>query len=350
MLGDLLETAGYRVLRSGDGLSALALMGDASRDLIPGDCLPDLILSDITMPGMDGYKLCETLKNDARLRDIPLIFMSELGETMDKVRAFRAGGVDYVTKPFHFEEVRARIETHLHLHRLHLAAERHNRELENLVASQVKAISEAQMATILALAKLAESRDDDTGKHLERVQLFCRLLATCLARRPKYERILTAHQIEAIFHASALHDIGKVAIPDAILLKPGKLDEAEFAIMRTHTILGAKTLGAVREKYPNNSFIDAGIEIALHHHEKWDGSGYPAGISGEDIPLAARIMAVADVYDALTTKRCYKPAFTHEKSRDIILHDSGTHFDPEVAACFGELEGEFREIRARACD
>jgi putative two-component system response regulator len=299
---------------------------------------PDLILLDVTMPEMDGFEFCRRLRSDAALSDIPVIFLSALQGAEDKLSAFQAGGFDYVTKPFEAEEVRARIETQLRLRDLQAAAERHNRELEAIVKQQVQEIAASQMATIFALARLAESRDEATGRHLERVQALCRLLAVEVSRRPKYADRITSDYIHNIFHASPLHDIGKVAIPDAILLKPGSLTSEQFAIMKTHTVLGAATLQFVLEKHAANGFIRMGIEIARSHHEKWNGAGYPDNLSGDQIPLSARIMAVADVYDALRSQRCYKKAKPHEESRDIICGGSGAHFDPEIVSAFCDVQ------------
>ena len=309
-----------------------------------------MILLDINMPQMNGFEVCERLKNNVALRDIPVIFISALNETMDKVKAFGAGGVDYVTKPFQFEEVQARVQTHLHLRRLQLEQEDHNRNLERLVEEKVKEISDSQMATIFALAKLAESRDDDTGKHIERVQTFCKVIAQRAAEKINYADEINEVFIENIYRASPLHDIGKVGITDSILLKPGKLTPEEFEIMKTHTTLGAKTLQFVYEKYPNNAFIKMGIAVAISHHEKWDGSGYPNGLAGNDIPLPGRIMAVADVYDALRSERCYKEAFSHEKSYDILIKGKGQHFDPGLVDVFDEVHEEFKSIRDRMND
>jgi putative two-component system response regulator len=302
---------------------------------------PDLILLDVMMPGMDGYEACRQIKANDRLKDIPVIFLSALNEADDKVKAFAAGCVDYVAKPFHVDEVRARVDVQMKLRRLQIELERRNHRLRDLVKEQVKEISESQMATIFALAKLAEARDDDTGRHLERVQTWCRLLAARCGEQPSHRAEADAVFVENIVHASPLHDVGKVGIRDAVLLKPGKLTPEEFAEMKTHTTLGARTLEAVEGQYPNNAFIRMGIEIARWHHERWDGKGYPEGLSGTDIPLSARIMAVADVYDALRSNRCYRPALSHEKSREIIFEGRGTHFDPDVVEAFRGLETTF---------
>lgn len=300
---------------------------------------PDIILLDITMPGMCGLELCGHLKNDPELVDIPVIFLSGLNATEDKVRGFTAGGVDYITKPFQFEEVLARVSTHLNL-----SALRTRLEYQKLVEKKVREVSEAQQATIFALAKLAEQRDDDTGAHLERVRDYCELLAQYLCDSSPYADSISTDFIDCIQHASPLHDIGKVAIPDRILLKPGKLTSAEFEVMKTHTVIGAENMQDVFNRYAENPFIGMGIEIALYHHERWDGRGYPDGLVGKNIPLSARIMAVADCYDALRSNRCYRNGFDHETVKEMLLEEDGTHFDPEVIKAFIALEERFNRI------
>jgi putative two-component system response regulator len=339
MLVRILTAQGYkpRAVKSG----RLALQ---SAEIDP----PDLILLDIMMPQMDGHEVCRRLKANQRLKDIPVIFLSALDDADDKVKAFASGCVDYVTKPFRVEEVQARVDAQMKVRQLQMALEEHNRRLEDLVRDQVKEITASQMATIFALAKLAEARDDDTGQHLERVQTWCKLLAAQCAEQPAHRDEVDRVFVENIVHASPLHDIGKVGIPDAVLLKPGKLSPEEFAEMKKHATLGAETLKAVRDKYPNNAVIRMGIDIARWHHEKWDGKGYPDGLSGTRIPLSARIMALADVYDALRANRCYRPAMSHEKSRAIILEGRGTHFDPDVVDAFLALEATFERLSEAA--
>lgn len=341
LLENMLSDRGYRVIPIPNGEMALKIAAKTP---------PDLILLDINMPGMDGYEVCEKLKEIESTRDIPILFISALNETEAKLKAFEAGGRDYVTKPFQIEEVRARVETHLHLRRLQQQVEQYSHLLEDRVQEQVKEISDSQLATILAMAKLAEQRDDDTGKHIERTQIFCKTLAEELKGTRTYESQITSSFIENIYHCSPLHDIGKVAISDNILLKPGKLTPDEFEIMKTHAALGAKTLKVVQEKYPRNLFISMGISIARSHHEKWDGSGYPDGLSEDEIPLAAGIMAVADVYDALRSKRVYKDAFPHAKCRAIIVEGTGKHFNPRIVDAFLSVENTFKEIRDRMDD
>jgi putative two-component system response regulator len=308
---------------------------------------PDLILLDVTMPEMDGFEVCRRLRSDPALSKIPVIFLSALEETKDKLEAFKSGGVDFITKPFDAEEIRARIEIQVKLRDLQDKVDRHNWELEQLVRLQVMEIAAAQMATIFALAKLAESRDEATGKHLERVQLLCRVLANEMRSNPKFSNTLTEDFVDNLFHSSPLHDIGKVAIPDAILLKPGALTEEEFAVMKTHAAVGAETLVLVLEMHPANEFIRMGIEIARSHHEKFNGSGYPSGLAGDDIPICARIMAVADCYDALRSKRCYKKARPHDETRDIIVQESGSHFDPDVVSAFCNVQESCRQVFER---
>ncbi len=341
LLVDMLKVKGYKARPVTSGLLAL----QAARQLPP-----DLILLDINMPDMDGYEVCKRLKRDETLKEIPVVFISALNETIDKVKAFTTGGVDYVTKPFQFQEVEARISAHLRLRHLQLELEKHNHHLEELVEEKIREISRSQMATIIALAKLAESRDTDTGAHLERVQAYCAVLASKLAERPSFRPIITPAYTENLVCASSLHDIGKVGIPDSILLKPGTLTPEEYTVMKEHTLIGARTLETVHDRYPNNAFITMGIEIARCHHERWDGKGYPDGLAGERIPLSARIMCLADVYDALRSKRVYKDADSEEKTFEIIASETGKQFDPAVQESFCETKAEFAAIRSRIND
>lgn len=332
LLASMLEGHGYEVFGFVSG--ELALKAAAIN-------VPDLILLDIRMPGLDGYQVCAHLKADKKLANIPVIFLSALSEVDDKVKAFQAGGVDYVTKPFQFEEIKVRVDTHLKIKELQAELELHNKHLEELVAEKIKEISESQMSIIFALAKLAEYRDIDTGNHLERVQVFCKMLAAKLQADSPYARYIDDNFVANIYQASPLHDVGKVAIPDHILLKPERLTFDEFEIMKTHTTIGAEYLEEVLKKYPKNNFLKMGVDVARSGHERWDGKGYPQGLSGENIPLAARIMALVDVYDALRSARCYKKAVDHETAYAIIMGESGKQFDPVVTEAFEKLKDEF---------
>jgi len=274
------------------------------------------------------------LKADERFKNIPVIFLSSLLDAKDKVKAFQNGGVDYIEKPFEIHEVQARVENHMRLHDLQEELKLYNQELNHLVELKVNEISASQMATIYALVKLSESRDKDMGLHIERIAEFCKYFKIMLRDNHLFLSTIDDSYIENMFKASPLHDIGKVSIPDNILLKPGKLTDEEFAIIKTHTTNGAQTLLEVKERYPENKFIEIGRKIALSHHEKWDGSGYPFGLKGEEIPLEGRIMAIVDVYDALRSKRVYKAAYSHETSIAIIAVGSGLHFDPKLIDVF----------------
>ncbi len=339
LLVRMLRSQGHRVRPVPRGDLALAA---ARRDA------PELFLLDINMPEMDGFEVCQALKSDPALADIPVIFISANTDVLDKVKAFSLGGVDYVTKPFQFEEVEARVQTHLEIRRLRLELEELNRSLHAKVQQQVKEISDSQIATILALAKLSESRDDDTGEHILRVQRYSEALARCLLDDGCFGPELDEGFVDTIFHASALHDIGKVGIPDHILLKPGGLTSEEWDTMKTHTEVGADTLAAVLDNYPNSAFIQMGCDIARSHHERFDGSGYPDGLTGDAIPLSARITTLADQYDALRNPRPYKPAFDASKAYRIITegdHRSDPrHLDPLVLSAFRRVAGEFDAI------
>ena len=335
LLNDLLRSSGYHVLAFPRGEMAFKA---AQKNP------PDLFLLDINIPEISGYELCKKLKSSPDLADIPVIFLSALNEPLDKVTAFGVGAVDYINKPFQFEEVLARVQTHLKIRRLQVALEKHNHHLEDLIREQVKEIESSQMATIFALAKLAESRDDETGQHLERVQLLSRILTDNLRQIDGFIEQIGDDYSAVIFNACSLHDIGKVGIPDNILLKPAKLSAEEFEIMKTHTLIGALNLKSVYDQYPCNKLVKMGIAIARSHHERWDGSGYPDGLAGETIPLEARIMAVVDVYDALRSERSYKPAFPHEMALAIIREGSGTQFDPFIINVFNKIESDFERI------
>lgn len=331
LLNEMLVLHGSEVLFYPGG--AIALMAAENHT-------PDLVLLAIKIPDMDGFEVCKRLKQNPGLKDIPVIFLSDMNDMESKVKAFNMGGVDYITKPIHFAELRARVA--VHLSRCTLESKL---EFQQRMEEKIRELSEAQQATIFALAKLAEQRDEDTGAHLERVREYCRLLAERLGEDSPYAAYITAEFVECIQHASPLHDIGKVAIPDSILLKPHKLTSPEFEVMKSHSVIGAENMQLVYNHYSGNVFIGMGIEIALYHHERWDGSGYPDGLSGRNIPLPARIMALADCYDALRSDRCYRRGLDHEQVKAMILEGSGTHFDPEIVKAFLSLEEEFSRIQ-----
>lgn len=305
---------------------------------------PDLILLNINMQKFNGIDLCERIVKDSLVPKVPVILVGSMADESSVIRGFQVGAVDFIAPPFKAYEVNARVSAYIKMFDLQAQLEEKNAKLEDVVESQSKTISEMQMAIIFSLAKLAQSRDDNTGKHLERVQKYCHVLSKQLAENSKYKNLITEDFIKNIVCASPLHDIGKVGIPDSILLKPGKLTPEEFEAMKTHTVLGAETLEEVYKKFPKNEFLKMGIDIAKYHHERWDGKGYPDGLSGEEIPLCARIMAIADVYDALSSKRLYKDAFDHKKCMEILCEGRGTQFDEVLIDATVEVQEEFALI------
>jgi len=313
--------------------------------------LPDLILLDIMMPDMDGYEVCRRLKADSRTADIPVIFLTAKTEIEDEQRGFDAGAVDYITKPISPPIVLARVKTQLALKAAADFLRDQNAYLESEVTKRTHEVQVIQDVTIMAMASLAETRDNETGNHIRRTQNYVRALATKLQAHPKFAAELDDDLVEMLYKSAPLHDIGKVGIPDSILLKPGKLTTEEFEVMKTHTTLGRNAIIAAENLIDAPStFLRLAREIAHYHQEKWDGSGYPEGLSGDRIPLSARLMAVADVYDALISRRVYKPPFPHEKAVAIISEGRGTHFDADLVDAFLEIAGEFHAIAERYAD
>ncbi|PWC39401.1 two-component system response regulator [Azospirillum sp. TSO35-2] len=350
VMADLLRDS-YGLIVAKDGPQALARLA--------GDPLPDLILLDVMMPGMDGVEVCRRLKDDPRTRDLPVIFITAMGQVHDETRGFEVGAVDYITKPISPPVVLARVRTHVALRDARRALADQNRLLEDRVAERTRDLLRAQDATIRAMASLAETRDNETGNHIRRTQNYVLALSLHLSRDPRYADRLDEETIELLYKSAPLHDVGKVGIPDSILLKPDKLSDDEFHVMKTHAALGHDAIFAAEgqvgalpaeERAGESSFLRIAREIAHGHHERWDGTGYPQGLAGEAIPLSARLMAVADVYDALISRRCYKAPFPHEKAAAIIREGSGSHFDPAVVAAFTALEDEFRDIARRYSD
>jgi putative two-component system response regulator len=336
LLGSILKRAGYSVRPVKEGRQAIeAVIADP----------PDIIILDLLMPEMSGIDVCRWLKNDGRCHDIPVIFISGENTVQRKVEAFCAGGEDFITKPFSADEVLARIKTHLSLQDMRTRLLDQNISLEQRVAEQVRLTTDTQMALIFALAKLAELRDDDTGSHIERVQTSSKILAEELRVSSLRKAVFTDQFIETLHQAAALHDIGKVGIRDAVLLKPGKLTPDEFEEMKRHCEIGAEAMEAVLKRHPDNQFLMMGIDVARYHHEKWNGAGYPHGLAGESIPFSARILAVADVYDALTNKRCYRAAFSHDEASSMLIAGEGKDFDPEVVTAFRAKETVFKHLR-----
>jgi putative two-component system response regulator len=318
----------------------------------------DLILLDVLMPEMDGFEACRRIKAEPGLQDIPVLFLTSLDNVADEERGLSLGAADFIRKPFSRSIVLARIRNHLELARARRRLSDRNVELEQLVAERTREVLHekeqviaVQDVIITALCALAEIRDNETGNHIRRTQKYVQSLAKRLSAHPRFIKELSDETIELLFKTAPLHDIGKVGIPDAILLKPGKLTADEWGIMKRHTEYGrdaiAQAEGTIGQ---STSFLRYARNIAYSHHEKWDGSGYPQGLSGEAIPLPARLMAVADVYDALISVRVYKPAYSHEQAVSMIIDGRGTHFDPDIADALLDVQGEFKSIAMRYCD
>ncbi|MDR3435354.1 two-component system response regulator [Telmatospirillum sp.] len=323
----------------------VASSGEKALRIAATDNPPDLILLDIMMPGVDGYDVCRSLKADARTRDIPVIFLTAKTDVDSERKGLELGAVDYITKPISPPIVLARVKTHLRLKATADFLRDKNGFLEQEVAKRTQEVMAIQDVTILAMASLAETRDLETGNHIRRTQLYITALAIKLRSHPRFAPQLDDYTITMLSKSAPLHDIGKVGIPDRILLKPGRLSPEEFEIMKTHTTLGCEAIEhAERSLGARVEFLTMAKEIAYSHQEKWDGSGYPQGLVGDKIPLSARLMALADVYDALICRRVYKEGMPHEAAVAIIVEGKGTHFDPDVVDAFLEIEDEFRTI------
>ncbi len=311
---------------------------------------PDLVLLDIMMPQMDGYEVCRRLKADPATEHIPVIFVTAKAETEDEMKGLELGGVDYITKPINPPIVRARVANHIELKKAREALQEQNRTLEEKVKERTQEVTRTQDVTIQSMATLAEYRDPETGGHIRRTQHYIGTLAETLRDHPDFRDLLAPYTIEMLARSAPLHDIGKVGVPDYILLKPGKLTAEEFEEMKKHPKYGRDALSVSSETMGDNSFLGFGMEIAYTHHEKWDGSGYPQGLSGRDIPLSGRLMALVDVYDALISKRVYKPPFSHTKAVSIIEEGKGSHFDPDVVEGFQKITEDFRNIALKYAD
>ena len=293
---------------------------EALEILRTGSCR--LVIADWLMPEVDGLELCRHIRNSDYSGYVYVILLTARHKSEDIVSGLSAGADDFISKPFDPAELLVRV-----------------RAGERILSLETRDLA------MFAMAKLAESRDPETGAHLERVRLYSRIIGEHLSKQRKFREEANQGFIRLIYQTSPLHDIGKVGIPDCVLLKPGRLDDREFEIMKTHTTIGAETLDAAVQRFPQAKFLRMAHDIVLTHHEKFDGSGYPQGLAGQDIPLCGRIVALADVYDAITSKRVYKEAFTHDVARGTILEESGHHFDPDAVEAFAKNEEVFDEIR-----
>ena len=321
----------------------------------------DLILLDVMMPGIDGFEVCRRLKASPATHDIPVVFLTSLESAVDEEFGLSLGAEDFIHKPVSPPVVLARVRNHLLLANNKRELRRHNEELELLVEERTKAVVHrdqqliaAQTATITAFCALAEARDNETGNHIRRTQHYVRVLAEALRDHPRFAKTLDDETIRLLFKSAPLHDVGKVAIPDAILLKPGKLTAAEWEIMKTHSVAGYNASAAAAREFESGdggrSFLGYAAQIAWSHHERWNGSGYPRALAGDEIPVSARLMAVADVYDALISRRIYKGPLAHDESIALMAGERGAHFDPDVLDAMLDNADDFAAIADRYRD
>jgi len=344
----MIHPLGYEVRKAQSGEEALECLAKEK---------PDLVVLDVVMPGLNGIEVCRRMKNDPETRHIPVVMVTGTSEEEANVQALEAGADDFLVKPLNAALLQARVRNALNSKHLYdqvvnykNKVEQYNLTLEQRIRERTAQIERTQQVTAFSLARLSESRDTETGVHLERMRRYVRLLASEMSHWSTHRDLIDETFIHQLYFSSPLHDIGKVGIPDLILLKPGKLTPEEYEIMKWHSIIGGDTLKEADVEAGTNSFLAMGRDIAYYHHEKWDGSGYPYGLAGQDIPLAARIVALGDVYDALTSKRPYKDAFPHEKARAIILESDGAHFDPDVVQAFIACESQFLSIQQEYTD
>lgn len=334
-----------------DHYEVKAAKSGARAIVITQDLQPDLILLDIMMPGIDGYEVCRHIKADLLTRHIPVIFLTSQTESENEQLGLELGAVDYITRPINPTILLSRVKAHF-ADASHARIMRVNNEyLEFEMQKRTRQLAALQDVTILALASLAETRDADTGNHLRRTQHYVRALGRYLQNKPRFSDFLTDERVDILFKCAPLHDVGKVGIPDRILLKPGRYTPEEFEIMKTHPVLGRDAIvNAQLTAGEPLEFLEVAKEVVYSHHEKWDGSGYPQGLVGDAIPIAARLMALADVYDALISARIYKAGMPHDDAAKIIVEGSGKHFDPEVVDAFLALATEFQTIAVRYAD
>ena len=305
---------------------------------------PDMILLDIEMPDMNGYEIIKILKAEPRTAEIPVIFLTARSDSGSELEGLSLGAIDYISKPFSPPLLLKRIEVHMLVEEQKLELENYSHNLEHMVKEKTDTVFDLQNAILRTVAELVECRDDTTGGHIERTQNYLKILVDALQGDDLYKEEVASWNIEFLLQSSQLHDVGKIAIKDSILQKPAKLTPEEFDEMKTHTSFGIKVIEKIQENTSEATFLEYAKILASTHHEKWDGTGYPNGLSGNNIPLQGRLMAIADVYDALISERPYKKPFSHEEAVDIITKGSGSHFDPNLVKIFLEHEGQFREV------
>jgi len=302
---------------------------------------PTMLVLDIEMPDMDGYSVMKILKSEEKTAQIPVLFLTAKIDPESEIRGLNLGAVDYITKPFSRELLLRRIDTHITLEKQRKELIRNNLSLQDEVEKKTRKVLELQSTILKTVAELVECRDIVTGGHIERTQHYLRMLVHFLLKSGIYAKELQSWDIELLIISSQLHDVGKISIRDGILIKQGKLTDEEFQEMKLHTLYGVDIIRRIERSASDNEFLHFAEVMAGAHHEKWNGSGYPYGLKGEEIPLQGRLMSIVDVYDALTDERPYKKAFSHAKSIEIIDKEVGMHFDPRIAGVFLAHEKDF---------
>ena len=312
--------------------------GEALKLLFEENLRPAVVLLDIMMPDIDGFQVLEQLSLHDETKKIPVLFITAADTSEDESRGLKAGAVDYITKPFNLDIVRARVDNHISL-------SRYQNELEKLVATKAAEVTKTYESTLEVLATIIEYRSLETGDHIRRTTLLTEATIERMLGKEIFRTLLLGENINSMIKASALHDIGKIGISDSILLKPGKLSNEEFEVIKTHPTIGNEIIDSIASTLPDNDmYLKYAQDICHYHHERWDGNGYPRGLRGEEIPIAARTISVVDVYDALVSPRCYKGAYSHEESLRIIMEGSGTQFDPNICDLLPALSEVFRNI------
>jgi len=326
----------YEIIEASGGGEALDILFAA--DGTPAEVLPTTILLDIMMPDIDGFQVLEQIKTNRVTRNIPVLFITASDSEETESRGLIAGAADYITKPFNHNVVKARVINHINL-------ARYSHKLEQLVSIKTAEVTRTYESTLEVLATIIEYRNLESGAHIRRTTLLTEVLVARMMEHEAFKSALMAENIPSLIKASALHDIGKIGIPDGILLKPGKLTTEEFNIIKTHTTIGSHIIDSISETLPDNDqYLKYAKDICHYHHERWDGNGYPSGLGGDSIPLAARIISVVDVYDALVSPRCYKEPYTHEVSLGIITEGRGTQFDPNIVDMIPDVSAAFQRI------
>jgi len=326
----------YEIIEAPGGQEAIDTLFTA--DGKPAEVLPTAILLDVMMPDIDGFQVLERIKTNEATTNIPVLFITASDSEETESRGLVAGAADYITKPFNHNVVRARVDNHISL-------ARYSHKLEQLVFQKTAEVTRTYESTLEVLATIIEYRNLESGAHIRRTTLLTEVLVAKMLESEQFRAALMAENIPSLIKASALHDIGKIGIPDGILLKPGKLNTDEFNMIKTHTTIGSHIIDSIAETLPDNDqYLKYAKDICHYHHERWDGNGYPGGLSGDEIPLSARIISIVDVYDALVSPRCYKDPYSHEVSMEIITDGRGTQFDPNIVDIIPEVAETFQKI------